>query len=83
MLRGRHHSGGIFTPHAYPLVDESAREMRRDAARLAVLVLVAVALGGSLFVLARRGHQVEVEQAYRQGLQEGLQGAQSCRGTAV
>jgi hypothetical protein len=74
--------GGI-NPHVYPLVDETARELRRLALRLAVIGALILAVGYTWHRLAEQGHQVEVEQAYRQGLQQGLQGAQSCRGAPV
>ena len=74
--------GGI-NPHVYPLVDETARKLRRLALRLAVLGALILAVGYTWHRLAEQSHQVEVEQAYRQGLQEGMQGAQSCRGAPV
>lgn len=80
LLRTYRHGG--INPHVYP-VDEADREGRRLALRFAVIGALILAVGYSWHRLAEQGHQVEVEQAYRQGLQEGLQGAQSCRGAPV
>jgi hypothetical protein len=82
LLHRPYRYGGI-NPHVYPLVDETARELRYLALRWVVLGALMLAVGYTWHRLAEQGHQVEVEQAYRQGLQEGLQGAQSCRGAPV